>query len=222
MEAGFTEVNLTDREFNSDNQQSNPTTHSTNDQSNPFIRGTNRSAVSEVGDTETKRGRGRPKGSKNRNKENIFQGEVGQTEVKRSRSKKQKTDETEKFVSAEEAQQISTLVLAVIEQFGINLVGEDGHYSMIENTILNASLPAYLATMKKSTVEKVSSIAYPIAILAGFSMYGIRLGNIKKEQNLAKTQEILSNQNIEYTVNENQPIAGDKSTWTIPQMNNHF
>jgi hypothetical protein len=219
METGFTEVNLSDGEFNSDTTQKSSTN---SEQSNPFTRGTDRNDISEVGDTETKRRRGRPKGSKNRTEENIFQGQVGQTEVKKGRPKKQKTEDAEKFISTEEAQQISTLILAVIEQFGINLVGEDGRYSPIESTILNASLPAYLSTMKKSTVQKVSAVAYPVAILAGFSMYGIRLGNIKKEQNLAKTQEILSNQNIEYTINENQPIAEDKPTWTVPQMNTQF
>lgn len=143
--------------------------------------------------------RGRPKGSKNKPKnqeENITNetrtdseekwiGTVSEkvtVKAKRGRPKKQN------FMSIEEASTTANFIVDTAEGFAVQFFGDDGRLNFIEASLIRTSLPKLLTTLEVSTVDKASGILTPLALLAGCGMYGLRL--FKLAASSSDTEEI--------------------------------
>lgn len=151
--------------------------------------------------TEQRKGkRGRPKGSKNKssnttNKETIIlESEPEEVEdntsnvngflndatkyVKNSNAYKNKNKgKSKKFYSESEAQATADFIIETVQVFTTQLSGTDGSMNVIEQSLLQLSLPKYLETLEVDTVDKTSKFLYPVMGLMGVSLYGLRMVN---------------------------------------------
>lgn len=171
-------------------------------------------------DTTEKRGRGRPKGTgKNQRKvteKGTYSGQVETKTVgkKKSASAKQPTN-TDQFVTLEEATATTDFILSVIETYATHMLGAEAQLSDVENILLRSSLPPYLATMKKSSMERLAKIAYPVAIVSGFGLYGSRLMRIAKQNQEDKLSAALYQEQLN-TEHDKQKVAEERlntPTW---------
>lgn len=153
-------------------------------------------------DTEKpKRKPGRPPGTGKKNRQPInekafYTGTIQTEKVanKKKSSAKQTEENKDQFVSIEEAQATTQFILTLMETYAVHLLGEEAKMSNIESALLVSSLPPYMATLKKSSMEKLAKIAYPAAIIGGFGLYGSRLMRIAKNNQEQKRDGALFNE----------------------------
>jgi len=132
--------------------------------------------------TAAKRGRGRPKGSTNKTRKEKEVIGLQEEEVKTGNSGStnfyKKKENTRKFLSEEEANNTANFILTTVNELAVNFIDSEAGFNALELTLLNMSLPKYLATLELSTLEKGSNLLYPIAGLLGGGMYALRVGSI--------------------------------------------
>lgn len=167
-----------------------------------------------------KRGRGRPTGSKNKNSANKETISLQDEEVRfdkdanvNANSKVKTKKSNAKLLSEEEVNNTSQFILTTIQTLAIQMVGNEAAFNNIETMLLSISLPQYLATLEVSTIDKTTKLLYPIALLAGFGMYGLRISNVvleKRKAEAIKRKENLSN-NTEY-YNEGKTEVKDNTS----------
>ena len=139
-------------------------------------------------DTEVnniKRKRGRPR-KEETTKEDSFS--IQEEKVKISHKAKR----SKNFMTDSEAKNATEFVLSLIDGFAVSSLGNEAKLNLTEKIILENSLPKLLTSIESNTVEKASTVLYPLAVLTGFSIYAIRLFSIYSEKNL-KEQESSEN-----------------------------
>lgn len=160
-----------------------------------------------------KQKRGRPKGSKNKSSKTSFilqEEEIGQShtaglndssnEVKYKQTRKK----IEKFMSKEEAENASQFILGLSNDLAVEIMGDDAGMNMLESSLLKLALPEYLASMELKTIEKTKSIAYPIMLIGGLSMWGLRLLAIANEKRKENNKQKQQNSEQQFTENNTQ------------------
>lgn len=150
-----------------------------------------------------KRKRGRPIGSTNKakNQETIYV----QDQVKQSKSSKQSV----KFLSPEESIKLTKQLIDTTEFIATRFISPEAKMMDEERLLLEFSLPNYLQTIELSTVEKASSLLYPLAALTGATMYAIRLSALTIEKYKTNKQKRETEQ-VETEVSQYQEESTDK------------
>lgn len=174
--------------------------------------------------TNQKRGRGRPIGSKNKNSANKETISLQDEEVKfdknanvNANSKVKTKKSNAKLLSEEEVNNTSQFILTTIQTLAIQMIGNEAAFNNIETMLLSISLPQYLATLEVSTIDKTTKLLYPIALLAGFGMYGLRISNVVLENR--KAEAIKRNENTQ-TSNSGYDSVGKSETPENNSSNN--
>lgn len=126
----------------------------------------------------TPKKRGRPAGSKNRTKaqETIF---VQEQVAGGSQEKKKK--QSAKFLSQEESTNLTKQILSITDFLAERYLGQQAKMMDEEKLLVEFGLPNILQSIELSTVEKASSMLYPLACFTGVTMYGIRVSGIMME-----------------------------------------
>lgn len=186
----------------------------------------------------SKKPRGRPKGSKNKDTTTVI---LQDEEIKYSKDKSAGLDDESnsakythtrkkinKFMTPDEAQASSAFILGIANDLAIQVMGSDAGMNLLEGSLISISLPEYLSTLEISTIEKTKSIAYPVMLLGGVSMWGLRLLAImnekRKEANKEnKRQQEINNQQPQDTkTNSNSNTTnqeGSDINWKQRQFN---
>lgn len=177
------------------------------------------------------RGRGRPKGSRNKTSNNQETISLQDEEVKfdknanvNSNSKVKSKKSNAKLLSEEEVSNTSQFILTTIQTLAVQMVGEEAAFNNIETMLLSISLPQYLATLEVSTIDKTTKLLYPIALLAGFGMYGLRISNVVLEKRKAEQQkrkENVSGSNNGYdSVGKVEPLETNQTEFSKDTLYN--
>jgi hypothetical protein len=172
--------------------------------------------------TPIKRGRGRPKGSTNKPKDTA----TIQAETLGIPSYKKQTNKSTKM-SEDNADKTALFILDITQKVVTSAFKVDGSFNEVENTLLGMSISNYLQSVEFSTVEKMSKILYPLAAIAGVSMYGLRVANSIQEKRLQeqeqRKQEQQDNPNIVQSNNgnSNEELKWMKQDGTI-SLNKNF
>lgn len=131
---------------------------------------------------ESSKRRGRPKGSTNKPKDTVVlqqeETKEYQKDVNRFKKKSSKnvSSDTEKMYTAIEANDTTQFIIGMIDEVGGSLLGETGKLNLVESSLIAMSLPKYLTSIKKETIENATNILAPILMLTGLSLYGMRVG----------------------------------------------
>jgi hypothetical protein len=128
---------------------------------------------------QTKRGRGRPR------KTEAETVSVSEERIKIPKEKKQPSLKG-KFIDDDKAHEMTTNFLMMVEMFAVNMLGEQAAFNLVERTVLQASFAKMIASMEISTIDRASKILYPAGIIAGTSMYGLRLASLYNEKQQAE------------------------------------
>lgn len=151
---------------------------------------------------QPKRKRGRPR------KDEIKTEQTDSFTIQEEKVKiKHKAKKTKNFMTDSEAKNATEFVLSVMEGFSVSALGNEARLNVTEKIILENSLPKLLTSIESNTVERASSVLYPLAVLTGFSIYGLRLlsiYNAKVEQDKAEQEN-----NEDNNWNETTPITNN-------------
>jgi hypothetical protein len=166
---------------------------------------------------ETKRGRGRPKGSRNKNRTGETIGL--QTEAVTGSSKEYKTKKP-RFMSEQDAENTSNFILSTIQSIAVETMGlgEPAQLNQVESLLLSLSLPKYLSSIELSTIENGAKFMYPLAAILGASMYGLRIGAMYIEKRKeTKEQETSASDDTTFSDNGKQENNGSIN-WNNKQI----
>lgn len=118
-----------------------------------------------------------------------------------------KAKRTKNFMTDSEAKNATEFALSLLEGFSVSALGNEARLNVTEKIILENSLPKLLTSIESSTVEKASNVLYPLAVMTGFTIYGLRLLSIynAKEELKRENQESESSDNWQ----ESTPITSN-------------
>ncbi len=164
--------------------------------------GTDQSTVDSVAENsttpnETKRSRGRPKGSTKANgfRTPTTDGTNEETTTftiseKRKVGKRPTKSDDRKLYTADEARTTAKIILGMVQAIGVSIAGNEAVFNQMEDTLLSESLPPLLERLSVSSAEKTANILYPLCIGFASVSYGIRVYRLQKEKNQPITNEV--------------------------------
>lgn len=182
------------------------------------------------------RGRGRPKGSRNKSTTNKETISLQDEEVKfdknanvNANSKVKSKKSNEKLLSEETVNNTTQFILTTIQTLAVQMIGDEASFNNIETMLLSISLPQYLATLEVSTFDKTTKLLYPIALLAGFGMYGLRISNVvleKRKAEATKRKESTQSTNSDYNsvskTEVSEPNSSNNSGFSVDSIYNEI
>lgn len=185
-----------------------------------------------IGEQAQTKKRGRPKGSKNKNKSTTNTSEetadFSEETVKGLGSVKVKSKK--RVMDSDDANKITEFILTTVQNLAVQSLGNDAAMNMIEITLLGTSLPKLLTSLEVSTVERMSGVLYPIMGIMGVGLYGLRIASLYKVKNeneaqnttnqQTPTQNNETNQNMSSETSDNSWITNTPKTPSIMMTSN--
>ena len=168
---------------------------------------------------EIKRGRGRPKGSRNRDKSGET---IGLQTETLDVGKKERRGRKPRFMLQQDAETTSAFILNTIQTVAIETLGlgAEAQFNQVESLLLALSLPKYLASIELSTIENGTKFLYPLAALLGSTMYGLRIAGMviekRKETKEIEVEQETNNQ-TDTKVNDRNGNTGDIN-WSVGKI----
>ncbi len=187
------------------------------------------------------RKRGRPKGSKNRTKVIIGNGnndDSGEDSgIETTGNETTGTETTKAFVSVQEPKprkrrkqqlkgienpgEVSRLVLDKLEQFATTAIGNEGKFQPFERFLLEVGLSDTVSKISPEQAEKVAAIVSPICLIGGIALYSYRIFNTLNEQRKTKAIDGNFDEQLPLPFNENNYEKSFRMSETIvPPMSN--
>jgi len=165
--------------------------------------------------------RGRPFGYSPKNKEGDTTDVATITQEKSyvgDRPKRGRPSKKQNLMSADEAQQITAVILEVVESFGVSTLGENAKFNPIERLSLETCLPKYLSSMKTETLEKANAFIYPIGVIVGFGSYGVRCFRLAKEKESIRQEIMREMSQGQANWNGQVPLYNEEQDENLSQM----